>query len=174
MLWFINCPICKSFKIYWPVNNKKLINLDCFASCRRYVIVLLCLPLLTALPDIISFLNFQRFIDLLIALFVSLLEYMYQITIKKLINLDGLACSCRYGYCSQCSRIFLVSFPNLPITIIFMNLNCLIIIAVAVCFVLQSFSASFCCWYPARFVVADCPVLLLLIARLIELTLVER
>lgn len=32
-LWFINCPVCKSSRIHWPANNKKLMNFDCLVCC---------------------------------------------------------------------------------------------------------------------------------------------
>lgn len=70
-------------------------NLDCLARCRRRVVILLCLLLLTAPPDIISFLDLQRFIDSSIAPFVSLLEYNDLFTTKKLMNLDCLVRCCR-------------------------------------------------------------------------------
>lgn len=135
-LWFINCPVYKSSRIYWPANNKTLINLDRLACCCHCVLLLLCLPLLIALPDIISFLNLQRFIDSSIAPFVSLLKYIDLLITKKLINLDHLA---HYGYCicySQCFQIFLISLSDLFITIMLMILNRLVAVAVVVCFLL--------------------------------------
>lgn len=97
MFWFIHSLVCKSSKIHWLANNKKLMNLDCLACCSRCVVVLLYLLLLTVSPDIISFLNFKRFIDLLITSFVSFLEYIDLLITKKLMNLDYLAHCC---YCA--------------------------------------------------------------------------
>lgn len=147
-------------------------NLDHLVYCCRYVVVLIYLP---ASLDIISIFNLQCFIDLSIALFVSFLEYIDLTTIKKLINLDYLACSRCCACCSQCFRIFLVSFPNLLIRIMLMNLDRLVVIAIAVCLVLQSPSTLFyyCC-LSCFVVVIDCFILLLLSAQLIELTLIER
>lgn len=173
MFWFINCPICKFSRIYWPANNKKLMNLDCLACCCRCVVILLCLLLLIVPPNIISFLDLQCFIDSSIAPFASLLGYIDLLTTKKLINLDCLARCCYCACCSQCSQIFFVSLCNLIITIMLMNLDCLVLVAIAICFVLQLLSTLSCFCCPPRFNVAHCLVLLLLSARLIELTLVE-
>lgn len=136
--------------------------------------VILCLPLLTALSNINSFLDLQRFINSSIAPFISLLEYLDLLIIKKLFNLDRFA-RCRHDVCySQYSRIFLVSLSNLLITIMLMNFNRLVVVAVIVYLSLQSlYALSYCCCLP-RFVVANFLVLLLMSARLIELTLVER
>lgn len=172
-LWFINCLVCNFSKIHWPGNNKKLINLDCLACYCRLVVVLFCLLLLTAPSDIISFLDFQCFIDLSIAPFVSLLKYIDLLTTKKLINLDHLAyCLCCVCY-FQYFQIFHVNLSDQLITIMLMNLDCLVVVAIAVCFVLQSLFALFYCYCLSRPVIVDCLVLLMLSTRLIELTLVK-
>lgn len=151
-----------------------MINLDHLAHCCCCIIILLYLLLLTTPPDI-SFLNLLRFIDLLITPFVSLLEYIDLLTIKKLINLDHLAHCSYYACCFQCFWIFFISFSNLLITIMLMNLDYLVIItlAITVCLVLQSLFTLFCYYYLPCSVVANCFVLLLLSAGLIELTLVK-
>lgn len=241
LYWFINYTIYKFFKIYWPANNKKLINLDCLACCCHCVIVELFLPLLIAfqillalitLLDIISFFDLQSFIGLLIALFINFLKYTDLLTTKKSINLDCLAycCHCviilfyllllttpqyssfldfecfinslialfvsflkytnllitkklsnldclahfcRCVYYSQYFWIVFVSLPDQQIIIMLMNLDHLVIVAVIICFILQSlFTLSCYCCLP-YFIVPNYLVLLLFSVQLIKLTLVE-
>lgn len=156
MFWFINYLIYKSSKIYQLANNKKLINLDYLTCYCRCFVVLLYLPLLTILLDIISFLDFHHFIDLLIALFISLLKYIDLLIIKKLINSDHLAWCSYYAYCFQYFQIFFISLSNLLITIILINLDCLVIIAVIVCLILQLLSVlSYSCC-PPRPIITNC------------------
>lgn len=108
ILLFINFLIYKIFKIYWSAYNKKLINLNYVVWWYHHILVLLCLLLLTALSNIISCFKLLQFIDLLVTLFISLLEYTDLLITKKLINLDFLACCCQCIVILLCLLLLIV------------------------------------------------------------------